>query len=233
MLFNVAIDGPAGSGKTSVTFQLAKELGLQYLDTGATYRAATLGCIENNIKSTDEDGCRQMAQQVDVEFNPSDGKQITRFKQRDVSARIRDDDVTARVSEYSAVPVIRHTLVAYQQKISEKGGFIAEGRDIGTVVFKDSPCKIYLSASPEVRAERRAHEIQSKGLHTDKPFQQLKEEILQSITERDFSDSTRTLAPLAIDAHATIFDTSSLTVDEVVAQLKAHIEQTIQGLSDK
>ena len=219
----IAIDGPAGSGKSTVAHALAERCGLVLLDTGAMYRAVTLECLEKEIDPEDVDSVSRIAKEMVLTFGvDEDGKQTVVANGRDVTTLIRTPEVDANVSAVSAIPAVREAMVALQRRMGQEGDVVAEGRDIGTVVFPDAEVKVFLTADPKARAHRRA--VQRAGDDAAvNPQAQANEEderkILEDLKRRDELDSTREVAPLkpADDAHH--IDSSSLSVDEVVSQI--------------
>ena len=203
----IAIDGPAGAGKSTVGRALAVRLGLEYLDTGAMYRAMTFAALRRGVVEGDLDDVAAMAPTVGIEV--ADGS-VT-VDGEDATAAIRGREVTEAVSQISANPAVRAVLVEQQRAwVAERGGGVVEGRDIGSVVFPDASLKLFVTASPRVRAERRVREI---GGDVD--------DVEASIIERDRKDSTRADSPLAEQSDAVVVDTSSLSVDEVVERVLA------------
>ncbi|MGT2666175.1 (d)CMP kinase [Streptococcus rifensis] len=207
----IAIDGPASSGKSTVAKLIAKELGYTYLDTGAMYRCATLMVLENGWQENDLDRILKGLDQYPIHFERGqDEDQRVFLNNVDVTKRIRENDVTNNVSWVSAFPEVRAKLVEQQQQIAAQGGIIMDGRDIGTVVLPDAELKIFLIASVEERAERRYKENLAKGIPTD--LEILKKEI----AERDYKDSTREASPLKKAEDAIEFDTTGVSISEVV-----------------
>jgi CMP/dCMP kinase len=201
----VTVDGPGGTGKSTVSRRVAAEAGLPHLDTGAFYRAATLAVIEAGIDPSDGEAVNTVVSRS--RMSQVDGRMY--LDGRDVSAEIRTDMVTSAVSAVSADPGVRETLVELQRRwVSEHGGGVVEGRDIGSVVFPDATLKVFLDASPEVRARRRA-------LETGEPF----DEVLADLNRRDRLDSSRAASPLRIPEEAIVVDTSQLSLDDVVERL--------------
>ncbi len=207
----IAIDGPASSGKSTVAKLIAKELGYTYLDTGAMYRCATLMAIENGWQETDLESILAGLDHYPIRFERADDQsQLVFLGDVDVTDRIRENDVTNNVSWVSAFPEVRAKLVEQQQQIAAQGGIIMDGRDIGTVVLPDAELKIFLIASVDERAERRYKENLSKGIPTD--LENLKKEI----AARDYKDSHRAASPLKKATDAIEFDTTGITISEVV-----------------
>ena len=201
----IAIDGPAGAGKSTVGRALADRLDVGYLDTGAMYRAMTFAALRRGVVEGDLDAVAAMA--PDVELDLTDDVVIVDGV--DATAEIRGREVTEAVSQISANPTVRSVLVERQREwVAERGGGVVEGRDIGTVVFPDADLKLFITASARVRAERRVSEL---GGDVD--------EVEASIIKRDRSDSSRTHSPLSEADDAIIVDTTGLTVDEVIAHI--------------
>ncbi|CAM3885952.1 (d)CMP kinase [Tsukamurella ocularis] len=229
MTLVIAMDGPSGTGKSTVARRIAENLGARYLDTGAMYRAATVWALEQGIDLTDPAaiaagtadlplamGCDPLAEQVEL-----DGISITR--------RIREDDVTAAVSAVSAVPEVREQLVDYQRAIAadDDSPIVVEGRDIGTVVFPDAPVKIYLTASAQARAQRRHAQNTELGLPSDY------DEVLASVQRRDGLDSTRKVSPLRPADDAIELDSSDMNLEETVAAVAETADRALRASRDK
>ncbi|HIK18837.1 MAG TPA: bifunctional pantoate--beta-alanine ligase/(d)CMP kinase [Leptolyngbyaceae cyanobacterium M33_DOE_097] len=210
----VAIDGPAGAGKSTVARQVAQVLNLLYLDTGAMYRALTWLVMQSDIPVTDEPGVAELVSQAEIIVGGSvDATQVT-INGREVTSEIRGLDVTANVSAIAAQPAVRKELVNQQRRYGQTGGVVIEGRDIGTNVFPDAEVKIYLTASVQERARRRQLDLKNQG-KGDISLDELE----QSIYERDRKDSTRALAPLRKAVDAIEIQTDGLTIDQVVEQI--------------
>ncbi|MFO0829018.1 MAG: (d)CMP kinase [Phycisphaerales bacterium] len=210
----VTIDGPAGTGKSTVAFMLAQRLGLEFLDTGAMYRAITLEALARGERPDDRDSVTRLASEVDVRFDFDASPPILYVDGRPVGDRIRAEDVTAAVSIVASHPGVRDAMVRAQQEIARAHPrIVTEGRDQGTVVFPDAELKIYLDARADVRAQRRALQLRSKRMPADEAA------ILRSILERDRLDSTRSTGRLARAGDAVLVDTSDLTTDAVVDRL--------------
>lgn len=207
----IAIDGPASSGKSTVAKIIAKDFGYTYLDTGAMYRCATYLALKNELTDKDIPALLAELGKHPISFGKAaDSSQLVFLGDVDVTLAIRQNDVTNNVSWVSAVPEIRQELVAQQQRIAEAGGIVMDGRDIGTVVLPKAELKIFLIASVEERALRRFKENQEKGIPTD--LETLKEEI----AARDYKDSHRAVSPLKAAEDAIIFDTTGVSIEEVV-----------------
>jgi CMP/dCMP kinase len=205
----IAIDGPAGAGKSTVGRALADRLGLEYLDTGAMYRAVTFAALRRGLDPSDADDVADVCEALDLVVDDN-GVTVDGV---DATVEIRGREVTSAVSAVAANSRVRAELVRRQREwVAERGGGVVEGRDIGSVVFPDASLKLYITASPRVRAERRVAEI---GGHV--------EEVEASIIERDRKDSTRADSPLHATSDAVVVDTSGLTIDEVVEHLLAMV----------
>jgi len=213
----IAIDGPAGAGKSTVAKELAKKLRLLYLDTGAMYRALTLKAIELGVKPEEEEKLARLASETRIEFDPTGGRIF--MDGEEVTDRIRSPEVDKVISDYVKIPELRRVMVQKQRELGKEGGVVAEGRDIGTVVFPEADLKIYLDASPRVRALRRWRELKAKGVEIDL------EEIERDIIARDLKDSTRKVAPLKPAPDAIRLDTSDMSVDQVVERIKELMER--------
>lgn len=213
----VAIDGPAGSGKSTIAHELAKRCGLVLLDTGAMYRSVTLACHEQGISVQDEAAVTNVAQSVSIRFGTAeDGTQTVELDGKDVTTAIRTPQIDADVSAVSAIPAVREAMVSQQRLLGAEGDVVAEGRDIGTVVFPDAEVKVFLTASPEARAHRRA-------LQRDIVDAEQEAAILEDLERRDQADSTREVAPLRPAEDAVHIDSSSMTIEEEVTQIESLI----------
>ena len=208
-MFNVAIDGPAGAGKSTVSKEIAKRLGIIYIDTGAMYRAAALYAIKNGIKITEEN-MEKCLDDIDIDIRYDERGQRIILKGEDVSERIREKDVSIGASDIAVIPCVRLKLVDIQRGLAKKTSVIMDGRDIGTYVLPEADVKIFLTASSDERAKRRCLENEEKGLPAD--F----EEIKKDIEYRDYQDSHREFAPLKQAADATLVDSSNMSFEEVV-----------------
>ena len=206
----VAMDGPSGTGKSTVSRRLALRLGVRYLDTGAMYRAATLAVLRRGIELADDAALADAVAHAHIEISTDPHRAAVTLDGLPVDSEIRSGPVTAAVSAVSAVPAVRARLVRAQRELIGAGGIVVEGRDIGSVVWPSAVPKIYLTASATVRAQRRAGEL---GSGTDLAA------VAQDIERRDRLDSTREHSPLAMVEDAIEFDTTQLDIDEVVNQL--------------
>jgi len=205
----IAIDGPSGVGKSTTARRVASVLKWDYMDTGAMYRALTLALLRAGISIDDGEGIRRVLASLNYEQRGASYF----LNSEDVSSTIRDQTVTKNVSAVSAEPVVREALVRLQRELGRNGGWVIDGRDIGTVVFPDAACKIFLVASPQARAQRRFLELQAKGTQTT--F----EEIIKDQARRDHLDSTRETSPLRKADNAIEMDSSNLSLEEVVDRI--------------
>ncbi|EPY2271399.1 (d)CMP kinase [Clostridium sporogenes] len=206
---SIAIDGPAGAGKSTIAKIIGKKLNLIYINTGSMYRAVTLMALENNIESSDIESLKTLINSMDISFN---GNNII-VNGKDLEEAIRMPIINNNVSKYAAVEEVRELLVSMQQNISKKYNVIMDGRDIGTVVLKDAPYKFFITASAEVRAKRRLKELKEKHINID--F----ENVLKEIKQRDYIDSNRKINPLKQSEDAILIDTSNFTIEEVVDKI--------------
>ncbi|HEM6219916.1 TPA: (d)CMP kinase [Streptococcus suis] len=207
----IAIDGPASSGKSTVAKIIAKDLGYTYLDTGAMYRSATYLALTNGVEVTDQNRIVDLLAQYPIRFGrDDDGQQLVFVGDEDVTLPIRDNQVTNNVSAVASLPLVREELVRLQQEIAQAGGIVMDGRDIGTVVLPQAELKIFLIASVEERALRRFKENTERGIETD--LETLKEEI----AARDYKDSNRAVSPLKAADDAITFDTTGVSIEGVV-----------------
>ena len=212
----VAIDGPAGAGKSTVTRAFAERLGLLYLDTGAMYRAVTWWVQQQGADPADESAVKALLDGLEVDLSPlKNGVQTVRVNGKDVTDAIRDPKVTGSVSLVAAHPCVRELLTQQQQRLGERGGLVAEGRDIGTAVFPDAELKVFLTATPEERARRRAKDLEARG-HAVPDLAELEAQIV----ERDRLDSTRAVAPLVQAEDATEVITDGMSIEAVIDALE-------------
>ncbi|HEL2651923.1 (d)CMP kinase [Streptococcus suis] len=207
----IAIDGPASSGKSTVAKIIAKNFGYTYLDTGAMYRSATYLALTNGIEVTDQNRIVALLAQYPIRFGRDEnGQQLVFVGDDDVTLPIRDNQVTNNVSAVAALPLVREELVRLQQEIAQAGGIVMDGRDIGTVVLPQAELKIFLIASVEERALRRFKENTERGIETDL------ESLKQEIAARDYKDSHREVSPLKAADDAITFDTTGVSIEGVV-----------------
>ncbi len=220
----VTIDGPAGAGKSSVAKRLAERLGADFLDTGAMYRGVAAASLEAGLDVTDHDKVADLAEQLNIRFNWSDDPPSLKVDGVDVTHRLRDRDVTRAVSDIAANARVRHVLVHAQRWIGgEHPNLVTEGRDQGSVVFRDATVKFYLDASPEVRARRRANQLREAGREADE------QKILEQIVYRDQRDKTRSDGPLICPDDAQHIDSSGMTLDEVIDELYRRVQEALAG----
>jgi CMP/dCMP kinase len=215
----IAIDGPSGAGKSTVARHVAKTLGILYLDTGAMYRAVALKVIRRGIRLADSDAVSAMMKDIRIDVVHRDDGQHILLDGEDVSPDIRSTEVSMGASAVSAYPAVRERLVSLQREIAGRSCVVMDGRDIGTKVLPDADVKIFLTASPEVRARRRFLELQENGL-LDKPYEALLDEILT----RDRNDSNRAHSPLVKAEDAVLLDTTGYTLVEASDAVMAVIE---------
>jgi cytidylate kinase len=216
----IAIDGPAGTGKSSVSRGLARALGARYLDTGAMYRIVTLAVVRAGIDLSDTPAIEEAAADIPLSVGYDSDEVRAYLDAEDVSAEIRGDEVTAAVSAVSAVPAVRARLVGLQRELaSGTGSVVVEGRDIGTVVLPDADVKVFLTATAEERARRRNDQNVASGLADDY------DAVLADVKRRDHLDSTRAVSPLRAADDALVIDTSDMTESEVIAHLLELVEQ--------
>ena len=215
----IAIDGPAGAGKSSVAKVLARRLGCIYLDTGAMYRAVTWLALEKQAAFDDMDAMKALLENIELEFKDVDGVQHLYCNGTDVTEAIRTPEISANVSAVSMIPLVREEMTAQQQKIAAGSDVLMDGRDIGTTVLPDAQYKFFLTASLAERARRRALELEAKGVAVDM------EQLMADIALRDKKDSEREVSPLRQAEDAVLIDTSSLTFDEVVENLFMRIKK--------
>ena len=218
MPMNIAIDGPVGAGKSSIADAVAGKLGILHLDTGAMYRALALYALRSGVELTDEAAVSACCAQADIAVGYADGRQRTLLSGEDVSDLIRTGEVSAAASVVSKWPAVRERMVALQQELARKGNMLIDGRDIGTVVLADSPCKIYLTASAEERARRRYLQNLEKGDNT--PF----EDVLAALNARDAQDMGRAVSPLRQAEDAVLVDSTDMTREEVVEAIVRIVE---------
>ena len=219
-MFNVAIDGPAGAGKSTIAKMVAKKLGFTYVDTGSMYRAMALACIRAGLAATDEAEVCKVCEGLDVslEYDENGAQQVI-LNGENVNAYIRTEEVGNMTSAIAVYGPVREKLVELQRKLGTKYDVIMDGRDIGTCVLKDAPVKIYLTASSRTRAERRYKELTEKGIICNL------DDIEKDIIDRDYRDMNREISPLKQAEDAILVDSSNMGIDEVVAELVRIIEE--------
>jgi len=209
----VAIDGPAGSGKTTVAKILAEKLKISYLDTGATYRALTYSALIKKIDLTDSNSLKKLAEEFDLRLD----KGKVYLGNQEITDEIRRPIIDKNISIVVSHRQVREVMVALQRKLGKQGDFVVEGRDITTVVFPESKHKFYLDADPKIRIQRRHRELSEKGLGIE--FK----EVEIDLEKRDFSDKNRKIGPLAISEDAICIDTSNLSIEQTADEILKHI----------
>ncbi|HZJ79081.1 MAG TPA: (d)CMP kinase [Dysgonamonadaceae bacterium] len=230
---NIAIDGVSSSGKSTMAKDLAKIIGYIYIDSGAMYRAVTLYCLQNQLinddKTIDEEKLREQLPNIHIEFklNSETGKPDTYLNGQNVEAEIRGMEVSSLVSPVSAIGFVRKEMVKQQQAMSLNKGVVMDGRDIGTVVFPDAELKIFVTASPELRAKRRMDELRMRG-NNDTTY----EEVLENIKYRDHHDRNRAESPLRKADDAIELDNSSINIEQQLQWAVDMYHQTIEEIND-
>lgn len=219
MGFNIAIDGPAGAGKSTIAKRVAKELNFIYVDTGAMYRAMALYFLRNQIEASDETAITAACEKMNVSIVYEAGEQQIILNGENVNAYIRKEEVGNMASATSVYPSVRQKLLSLQQDLAEKADVIMDGRDIGTCVLPNAPLKIYLTASVETRGKRRYDELTAKGISCDM------EEICKDIQERDERDMNREIAPLKQAEDAILIDSSNMTIEEVTETIISYVKE--------
>ena len=219
--FSVALDGPSGSGKSTAAKQLAKELDILYLDTGAMYRACALKALRAGLEEFTAENVAPLLKELDLRVVYENGAQRTVLDGEDVSEAIRRPEISMAASRISALACVREKMVEMQRAIAAEQSCVLDGRDIGTHVLPDADCKFFITASVDVRAKRRCDELRAKGFAVD--FDTVRREI----EERDRGDATRAVSPLRQAEDAEYIDTSDLTAAQVVALLKRKIQEKV------
>ena len=213
MGFNIAVDGPAGAGKSTIAKAVAKKMGLIYVDTGAMYRAMALFMVRSGIDVEDTESVIKKCEQADITIKYEDGVQVVYLNGENVNAYLRKEEVSNAASKVSVIPRVREVLVDLQKKLAASSDCIMDGRDIGTCVLPGADAKIYLTASSEVRAKRRYDELVEKGEECDLA------KIQADIEERDYRDMHREHSPLMQAEDAVLVDSSYMTIEEVIAEI--------------
>ena len=214
----IAIDGPSASGKSSVSKSVAAELGFIYVDSGALYRGVTWQAIRKGVDPKDEDAVAESMHNAEWDFFVEDGAAIFSVDDDIPVQELREKDVREAVADVAAMPEVRKFVVESLQSLASFGSLVMEGRDIGTVVFPDSPYKFYLDAAAEVRAQRRYDEMTARGEQADY------QDVLDAIIRRDQRDRTRAADPLVMPEGAVTIDTSDMTIPQMVDAMRAHVE---------
>jgi cytidylate kinase len=217
----IAIDGPAGAGKSTIASRLARDLGYVNLESGAMYRALALKAIERDLDLEDEAALVKLAQQSRITLEPTRASNRVLLDERDVSQRVREADVTDAASKVSVHPGVREWMVARQRELGTGGGVVMEGRDIGTKVFPDADLKVFLDAHPDVREKRRLLQQQISG--------PLAEQVAAELRQRDQRDRTRANSPLEPASDAVILDSTDLGEDEVLARIEQKVQDKLRG----
>ena len=215
----IAIDGPAGAGKSTIASRLARKLGYVNLESGAMYRALALKAIDHDISFDDETALAKLAESSRIQLEPTIGGNRTLLDGLDVSSRIRERDVTEAASRVSVHPQVRAWMVAHQRAMGAGGGVVMEGRDIGTKVFPDADLKIFLDADPVVREQRRMEQQKIRG--------EVAASTAADLRERDHRDRTRSISPLVAAADAEVIDSTKLTEDEVLEKIETLAEKKL------
>jgi cytidylate kinase len=218
----IALDGPAGAGKSTIAKQLAAQLDYVYIDTGAMYRAVTLAALEQNLNLEDGQALGELMKSLDLRLTPGEQGQRVFIGEREVTEAIRTNEVTNNVSFVARQAEVRTALVVAQRKLAERGGIVMDGRDIGTVVLPNAELKVFLTASVEERASRRHRENIARGMDSDLPSLQA------DIALRDKRDSERTVSPLKQAEDAIYLDTTEMNIDQVVTRLTELVEGVLQ-----
>lgn len=218
---NIAIDGPAGSGKSTIAKHIANSMGILYLDTGAMYRAMALKMLRKGIDISDTEAVLSQLPATEVFAENKEGTQVTYLDGEDVSSLIRTNEVSKGASDIAVIPEVRIKLVALQRKIAQMSDVVMDGRDIGSYVIPETKNKFYVTATAEERARRRLLELHQKGMNLDKTLEEMRDEIIA----RDKVDSTREFAPLTQTEDAIFVDTTSMSIEEAVNYVMERIEK--------
>ncbi|HSJ72810.1 MAG TPA: (d)CMP kinase [Miltoncostaeaceae bacterium] len=219
----VAIDGPAGAGKSTVAREVARRLGAAYLDTGAMYRALTLLAVQRGIAPSDGEALVALARRYPVEIVPTGDGDRVRVDGGDVTAEIRTPDVAAQVSEVSAHAGVREQMVAAQRALMSRGDWVSDGRDVGSTVRPDADVKVFLTATPEERARRRRAELAARGVELDEA------QVLEDVRRRDELDTSRAASPLRVAHGAVVIDSSDLDAGEVADRVMSLVSAFAAG----
>lgn len=223
MSFIVAIDGPAGTGKGTITKLVAQDMGLLNIDTGAIYRAVTLEVLNRELDFSQKQNIINLVDEIKIEINNNNGEQTIFLNNLDVTKEIRTPRVTAQVSKISSIPELRIKVTEIERSFAKKGNIIMEGRDIGSYVFPNADVKIYLDATPEERAKRRYLQNQEQGIQV--PY----EELLQQINERDYNDKHKEIGSLVILPDSIVIDSTNKSIEEVKNKVEEIIKNKMEG----
>ena len=223
VLISVAIDGPAGAGKSTIARAAAARFGFLYVDTGALYRTIALSVLRQKVDPSDEEGVKAALPQTKVELGFVDGEQRVYLNGEDVSEEIRTPEISMNASKVSAIPAVRAFLLGLQQELARTHDVLMDGRDIGTVVLPNATVKVFLTASAAVRAKRRVDQLAEKGMTVDY------EQTLREIEERDENDRNRAIAPLKQAPDAVLLDTSEMTLEESIDALCALVKREVHA----
>ncbi|HDV7227298.1 TPA: (d)CMP kinase [Mannheimia haemolytica] len=215
----ITVDGPSGAGKGTLCHALAEKLGFDFLDSGALYRITALSAIKKEVPLDDEEKLAEVGRNLDIQFLPENGEIQVILEGENVGDLIRTAEAGQNASKVAAFPLVREALLERQRAFSSEKGLIADGRDMGTVVFPDAQIKLFLDASAEERTKRRVKQLQEKGFNAN--F----DEILAEIKERDFRDRNRSVAPLVPAKDALLLDSTHLSIEDVINQALNHIAQ--------
>jgi len=215
----VAIDGPSGSGKSTVAGMLSRLLGYMHLDTGAMYRAVALAAVQENIPYDDPESLDELCKRIRIEMRPKEEGVSIYLNGRDVTEEIRSPEMSLGSSAVSSVPQVRSHMVRLQREIGRSGGIVAEGRDMGSIVFPDTSAKFYLDASPEERARRRWLQLREMGVD-ERP-----DKVRREMEERDRKDSSREHSPLVIAEDAIRIDTTGMKIHQVVEEIARKVRE--------
>ena len=213
-MINIAIDGPAGAGKSTIAKAVAAKLGIIYLDTGAMYRAVAYAALKKGIDVKDPEGVAQLLENLEMDIRYENGVQNVYVNGENATPYLRTPEMSKAASDISALPVVRYKMVELQREFAAKYDVVLDGRDIGTFVLPDANCKFYMTASPEERAKRRFEELTAKGETCDYNA------VLQDIVKRDYNDSHREVAPLKQADDAYYLDTTELSIAEVTERVE-------------
>jgi cytidylate kinase len=217
----VAIDGPAGAGKSTVAREVARRLGAAYLDTGAMYRALAWLALRRGLAPSDGEALVALAREHPVEIEPTDDGDRVRIAGRDVTNAIRSPEVAAEVSEVSAHAGVREEMVAAQRALMSRGDWVSDGRDVGSTVRPDADLKVFLTATPQERARRRRADLAARGVHLDQEL------VLEDVLRRDEIDSTRPASPLRVADGAVVIDSSGMEAGEVADRVMGMIAELV------